>query len=95
VADTEKKSEVAMTDEQRARVEDPDQIDETVPGGKYIQGDRYVNADGEDLGAASKSELKADATPAPQTDEEKDAAEAKALAAAKPVGQQRSGRKNR
>lgn len=29
---------------------------ETVPGGKYIVGDRYQNAEGEDLGAAPKKD---------------------------------------
>jgi hypothetical protein len=56
-----------LTEEQRAKVEDPDQLDETVPGGRYIVGDRVVNAHGEDLGAAAKSDLKVEAPEAQPT----------------------------
>lgn len=49
MADTNK---IEMTDEQRERAEDPNQIDETVPGGRYIVGDRVVNSEGEDIGSA-------------------------------------------
>lgn len=38
-------------------------IDETVPGGRYIVGDRVVNANGEEIDKASKADLKVDATP--------------------------------
>jgi hypothetical protein len=47
-----------MTDEQRERVEDPNNIDETVPGGRYIVGESVVNAHGEEIGKASKADTK-------------------------------------
>ena len=56
---------VEMTAEQRERVEDPNQIDETVPGGEYIDGDVVRNAHGEVIRNASKAELKVDSSPAP------------------------------
>jgi hypothetical protein len=40
-------------------------IDETIPGGRYIVGDRVVNAFGDEIGKAEKAELKVDATPEP------------------------------
>lgn len=45
-------NKIEMTAEQEERASDPNQIDETVPGGRYIVGDRVVNAEGEDLGSA-------------------------------------------
>jgi hypothetical protein len=42
---------------------EPKEIDETVPGGRYIVGDRVVNAHGEEIGKAEKADLKIDATP--------------------------------
>lgn len=38
-----------------AKTEDLPKIDETVPGGKYIVGDRFVDAEGKDLGPAGKA----------------------------------------
>lgn len=51
-------------------------IDETVPGGKYIVGDRYVNANGDDLGPVAASKEKAPKEPKepkePNTTDKKD-----------------------
>ncbi|MCA1589172.1 MAG: hypothetical protein LC734_02035 [Acidobacteria bacterium] len=43
--------------------------DETVPGGRYILGDRFVDADGKDLGPASAKDLKVE-TPVAEPDTE-------------------------
>jgi hypothetical protein len=40
---------------------DEKKLDETVPGGKYIVGDRYVDASGKDLGPVSAKGKKAGA----------------------------------
>ena len=48
--------------------EKENKIDETVPGGKYIVGDRFVIANGEDLGPTKKADLKVDSTA--ETEEE-------------------------
>jgi hypothetical protein len=62
---------VPLTDEQRERVEDPNQIDETVPGGRYIVGDVIQNAHGEEIGKVSKADQKVDSAPEPDDTKKK------------------------
>lgn len=50
MADTKK------TDEPIAAETEEKKLDKTVDGGKYIVGDRYVDADGKDLGPAPKKD---------------------------------------
>jgi hypothetical protein len=42
--------------------------DETIPGGKYIQGENYVNADGEIIGKVKEEKPKAEVKADKETD---------------------------